>query len=93
MTQQARRITVHGMVQGVGFRFFVQRVGKRLGLTGDVRNLPDWTVEIVVEGDPGQLEEFIREVRKGPPMARIERLEIHDIAVNGSYPGFLIEGW
>jgi acylphosphatase len=93
MAKQARRITVHGMVQGVGFRFFVQRVGRRLGLTGDVRNLPDWTVEIVVEGNPGPLEEFIREVRRGPPMAHVERLEIHDIAVSGSYSSFSIEGW
>jgi acylphosphatase len=93
MAKQARRIIVYGMVQGVGFRYFVQRVGKRLGLIGEVRNLPDWTVEIVVEGDSGRLEEFIREVRKGPPMAHVERLEIHDIAVSGSYPSFLIEGW
>ena len=93
MTKQARRITVHGMVQGVGFRYFVQRVGRRLGLTGDVRNRFDFTVEIVAEGNPGQLEEFIREVRKGPPMAHVERLEIEDIAVNGSYSGFLVEGW
>jgi acylphosphatase len=93
MTKQARRITVHGMVQGVGFRYFVQRVGRRLGLTGDVRNCPNAAVEIVAEGNPEQLEAFIREVRKGPPMARVERFEIDHIAVNGSYPDFLIEGW
>lgn len=81
------------MVQGVGFRYFVQRVGRRLGLTGDVRNLPDWTVEIVVEGNPSQVEEFLREVRKGPPMAYVERLEVQDIAVSGSYSDFSIEGW
>jgi len=89
----ARRIVVRGMVQGVGFRYFVQRSGKRLGLAGNVCNLADGTVEIVVEGSPEVLEEFIGEVRKGPPAAQVKRVEIHDIAVSGRYPTFLIEGW
>jgi acylphosphatase len=93
MVESARRIIVRGRVQGVGFRAFVQRAGKRLGLTGDVCNLPDASVKIVVEGTAEVLEEFIREVRKGPPASRVERLEIHDIAVSGRYPTFLIEGW
>lgn len=93
MEKQARRIIVHGMVQGVGFRYFVQRAGKRLGLAGDVCNLPDATVEILVEGNAAELDEFIREVRKGPPMAHVERLEILDIAVSGRNPTFMVEGW
>ena len=93
MAKLARRIIVHGMVQGVGFRYFVRRVGRRLGLTGNVCNLPDGTVEIVVEGSPELLEEFIGEVRKGPPSAQVERADIHEIAVSGRYPMFLIEGW
>ena len=92
MVKLARRIIVHGMVQGVGFRYFVQRIGKRHGLTGDVRNLPDATVEIVAEGPTGEMEEFVREVRKGPPMAWVERLEIHEIPATNRYPTFMIEG-
>jgi len=93
MTKLARRITVYGMVQGVGFRYFVQRVGKRMGLTGDVRNLPDGAVEILAEGSPGRLDEFLEAVRQGPPMAHVERLDVSDIACTGRYPTFLIEGW
>jgi acylphosphatase len=93
MTVQARRIIVHGMVQGVGFRYFVQRAGKRLKLAGDVRNLPDSTVEIFVEGPPRKLEEFIEEVRQGPSMARVERLEIQEIQATGRYSTFMMEGW
>ena len=93
MSKQARNIIVHGRVQGVGFRYFVQRVGRRLGLNGDVSNRPDGLVEIVVEGPADRIDEFIREVRKGPPMGWVERLEIHDIAFTGSYSTFLIEGW
>ena len=93
MIKTARRIVVHGMVQGVGFRFFVRHIGKRLGLTGDVRNLPDASVEIVVEGNAGPMDEFIREVRRGPSMAHVDRLEIHEIAAGGKSPAFTIEGW
>lgn len=93
MVKIARRIIVHGMVQGVGFRMFVQRTGKRHGLTGDVRNLRDSTVEIVAEGTSGEMEEFIREVRMGPSMAYVERLEIHEIAPAGRYLTFMIEGF
>jgi acylphosphatase len=93
MTRQARHILVHGMVQGVGFRYFVQRLGKKLGLVGDVSNLADATVEIFVEGPPHQLEAFTGEVRKGPAMAHVERLDIHEMPVAGNYSTFTIEGW
>ena len=93
MAKLARRIVVHGRVQGVGFRYFVQRAGKHHCLTGNVRNLRDDTVEVVVEGPAGPVEDFIREVRKGPPMALVERVDIYDIAVSDRYPTFMIEGW
>ena len=93
MAKLARRIVVHGMVQGVGFRYFVRRSAKRLSLTGNVCNLAEGTVEIIVEGSPEVLEEFIGEVRKGPPGARVKRVDINDIAVSGGYSTFLIEGW
>jgi acylphosphatase len=93
MAKLARRIVVHGRVQGVGFRYFVQRAGKSHGLTGNVRNLPDDTVEIVVEGPLGAVEDFIRDVRKGPRMALVEGLDVHEIAVTDRYSTFMIEGW
>ncbi len=93
MAKLARRIVVHGRVQGVGFRYFVQRVGKQLRLTGNVCNLPDSTVEIIVEGPAATIEDFIQEVRKGPSMALVERLEIQNASVTDRYPTFMIEGW
>jgi acylphosphatase len=93
MAIAARRIMVRGMVQGVGFRYFVQRAGRRLGLTGNVCNLPDSTVEIFVEGSLPKIEEFIAEVRRGPSMARVERLEIEETVPSGRHSNFLIEGW
>jgi acylphosphatase len=93
MATQAKKITIHGRVQGVGFRYFVQHVGNRLSLVGDVRNCPDSTVEIVVEGAPEKIVEFIRQVQKGPSLARVQRVDVVDIAVRGAYGSFLIEGW
>jgi len=93
MAACAKQITVHGRVQGVGFRYFVQHVGNRLGLNGDVRNCPDSTVEIVVEGDARKMVEFIRQVRQGPSLARIERVDVLDVPVKGTYSSFSIEGW
>ena len=77
----------------MGFRYFVQRAGNRLGLTGNVRNCQDDTVEIVVAGDPELIEEFLKEVTKGPPLSRVERLEINDVAPVEKFRSFQIEGW
>jgi acylphosphatase len=93
MAACAKQLTVHGRVQGVGFRYYVQHVGNRLGLGGDVRNCPDFTVEIVVEGDARAIADFIKKVEKGPPLARVERVDVLDIPFRGTYNSFLIEGW
>jgi acylphosphatase len=93
MASHAKQITVHGRVQGVGFRFFVQHVGNRLGLVGNVRNCPDSTVEIIVEGNEKKIADFIRQVEKGPSLARVQRVDVVDIPVQGIYGSFLIEGW
>jgi acylphosphatase len=89
----AKQITVHGRVQGVGFRYYVQHVGNRLGLNGDVRNCPDSTVEILVEGDAHKIADFIKQVEKGPPLSRVQRMDVRDVPVKGTYTSFLIEGW
>ena len=93
MATQAKRITIHGRVQGVGFRYFVQRVGNRLGVTGIVRNREDSSVEIVVEGDEILIGDFQKEVARGPALARVERVDVDDITVSGKYRTFKIEGW
>ena len=66
---------VHGDVQGVGFRYFAQRKGRELGLTGWVRNNDDGTVEVVAEGPRASLDALERAVRQGPRMARVDRVD------------------
>ena len=93
MSTEAKHIVVHGDVQGVGFRYFVQRAAMRLGLTGNVRNCHDSTVEIVAEGPADKMAELVSEVQTGPRQARVDRLEIEDIPPHGKYRSFAIEGW
>jgi acylphosphatase len=93
MTAKAAHIIVYGRVQGVGFRYFVRNTAVRFSLGGNVRNCDDGTVEIVVEGNARRLLDFIGEVEKGPALARVERLDVHDIPAEGNYSTFQIEGW
>jgi acylphosphatase len=66
---------VRGDVQGVGFRYFVQRRGRQLGLQGWVRNNDDGTVELVAEGKREELEQLKRALEEGPRLARVDRVE------------------
>lgn len=71
----ARRFLVHGVVQGVGFRWFVAGHAERLGLRGWVRNREDGTVEVVVSGEAGLLVELAGLLEEGPIGARVDRVE------------------
>jgi acylphosphatase len=65
-------VRVTGMVQGVGFRWFVRERARRLGVSGWVRNLADGSVEVAAAGDPGQLKLLRDELAQGPRGARVE---------------------
>ena len=67
-------VRVTGVVQGVGFRWFVRERARRLGLAGWVRNLPDGSVEVAAAGEAGQLDLLRGELMKGPSGARVEAL-------------------
>lgn len=72
----AFRAVVGGRVQGVGFRFFVVRVARKLGLTGSVRNLPDGRVEVHAAGDRAELARLEQALRNGPALGRVDRIEL-----------------
>ena len=67
--------TVHGRVQGVGFRYFTRSEAQKLGLSGWVRNLRSGEVEIAAEGSREDLQALLDSVREGPPMAWVERVD------------------
>lgn len=86
---QARvHMVVEGLVQGVGFRWFVQRRAQSLGLTGFVRNLYDGNVELDVEGDRSALEELIKDVKVGPRSAQVTNLRLAWESPSGTYTHF-----
>ncbi|MEZ0393771.1 MAG: carbamoyltransferase HypF [Desulfurococcaceae archaeon] len=80
----ARRLIVVGLVQGVGFRPFVHRLALRTGVAGYVRNVGGSEVEIWIEGEPGQVEDFVRGlVEERPPPCFIEDLTVEEVEPRG----------
>jgi acylphosphatase len=69
------KFLVSGMVQGVGFRWFVARHARSLGLIGYAVNLPDGRVEVLVDGSGEALEALERLLRTGPASAQVDRVE------------------
>jgi acylphosphatase len=63
-----------GTVQGVGYRWFVQRTCEKLGLYGWVKNLPNGNVETEVEGRPDALDALIAALKQGPLGARVQHV-------------------
>jgi acylphosphatase len=61
-----------GLVQGVGFRWFVRETARRLDLAGWVLNRPDGSVEVVAEGEAGALSALRAALEQGPPGARVD---------------------
>ena len=77
-------VRVAGVVQGVGFRWFVRERARRLGLSGWVRNLPDGSVEVLASGDDGQLALLRSELNRGPQGAVVS--EVTDLPAGASPP-------
>ena len=86
-------IVVSGMVQGVGFRYFVMRHARLLDLTGWVRNLPSGNVEIEVEGDRTSVESLIVSVRRGPRSAVVANVDVNWKEPLGQFTNFEIARW
>ncbi len=77
----ARKFVVKGRVQGVGFRYYVQRAANAVGIRGYVRNLDDGTVEVYAIGTPDQLFELTGHLWKGPRFADVWAVDEKDAAV------------
>ena len=84
------RMVIRGVVQGVGFRHFIFRRATELGLSGDVRNLPDGAVEVRARGDAASVAQLLELARHGPPSARVDDVEVQS-GDSASWPaGFRI---
>jgi acylphosphatase len=83
---------VRGNVQGVGFRYFIQRKARQLGLRGWVRNNDDGTVELVAEGPRPDLEQLMMAAEEGPRTARVQRVEVQWSSATGGLDAFDLTG-
>jgi acylphosphatase len=81
-----RHLAISGRVQGVGFRFYMERKARALGLSGWVRNRLDGSVESVVQGKPAAVEAMIAWARQGPPSAVVAEVRVTD--ATGEFSGF-----
>lgn len=89
---QARRYLVRGRVQGVGFRWFVEREAHILGIAGWVRNNHDGSVEVIAQGTRDQLSGLHSRLREGPRAARVDSIEVSDENPVSGLSSFRIEG-
>jgi acylphosphatase len=73
-----RRVKVHGRVQGVFFRDSTRERARAHGVAGWARNMPDGSVEAVLEGEPDAVERVVRFLQTGPPHAEVENVDVLD---------------
>ncbi len=87
----ARKYFISGEVQGVGYRFFVQRSSARHQVRGYVKNLEDRRVEVLAEGDAAAVDAFRLDLAAGPKHARVTVIEELVVEPSGLYSAFRIE--
>lgn len=81
-------VVVTGLVQGVGFRYFVQARAIKHGVGGWVRNMADGSVEILAEGEADALDPFLDAIRIGPRAAQVSDLRIERTLISSPITGF-----
>ncbi len=87
--QTRQLVYFSGQVQGVGFRYTAQRVAAGFPVGGYVRNLADGRVELVVEGDAGEVHAFVRELSQ-VMSSYIRHADVHTLPPTGEFTGFEI---
>ena len=84
------KMTVKGMVQGVGFRYYCYRTALQLGINGYAKNLYNGDVEIEAEGGVSEMNEFIKQVQIGPKFSKINSTSVIRMPFEGNYKEFSI---
>ena len=84
------RVSVSGVVQGVGFRAFARRYARTLGLVGYAHNQSDGTVEVVAEGSQRALEQFLPVLKRGSPSGRVDGISFSWEVATGEFTGFTV---
>lgn len=69
-------LMIRGFVQGIGYRKWARKEAQKLGLSGWVRNLPDGSVEALLQGSQKDIKEMIALCKKGPFMSEVENVDV-----------------
>jgi acylphosphatase len=88
----ARRFLIRGRVQGVGFRWFVEREAHILGIVGWVRNNHDGSVEVLAMGTPERIAELKSRLQEGPRAARVDAVEQFEAEPVAALTSFRVQG-
>ena len=88
----ARKYRIRGRVQGVGYRYFTQRIALRLGVRGWVRNLPNGDVEVYAEADRAILSSFRQELERGPSSSAVDDVTEEAATRTDHFSSFEIRG-
>ncbi|MBZ0198983.1 MAG: acylphosphatase [Ignavibacteriaceae bacterium] len=91
MNERRAEILVDGLVQGVGFRYFVVRQAEKLNLNGFVKNLPSGEVLAVVEGAEGMIAELYKQMKSGPMRSSVRRHKIEWGEMKNEFKGFSVK--
>lgn len=86
------QVRVLGRVQGVGFRYFVQRTAVARGLSGFVLNQEDGAVSLELQGPDPDLQVALSEIRRGPHLARVDHWSLDWIVPRPDETGFSVRG-
>ncbi|MCY1564908.1 acylphosphatase [Staphylococcus pettenkoferi] len=85
---ERKHLKVYGTVQGVGFRYYTQKLAKKYGVVGTVQNVQDY-VEIYAQGDAETLNQFVEAVSQGAsPASKVEDVDIEALEVDESLKKF-----
>ena len=84
------KLKIVGVVQGVGFRYFLHQEATRLELTGAVWNCPDGSVEVVVQGEEALLDQLVEQCKLGSTYSRVASVDEQREAIGEKFLGFEI---
>lgn len=84
-------VIISGGVQGVWFRANTKQKAEQLDVTGWVRNTHDGHVEAIFEGEEDRVREMLDWCRHGPPLAKVENVEVKNLSPTNGFDGFTIK--
>lgn len=84
------KVTVKGLVQGVGYRYYCYRKAQEYSVNGYAKNNFNGNVDLIIEGEKGLVEDFIKELRTGPVNASVSSVTLEELEFNNEFNDFTI---